>query len=324
MAIGNGDRLRLEDGNRLNIQAWMKRENSGLARTTLELAKYSEKAGHSVCIKEPGDGTVRWGIARDPDIHTIHSQLSPETYYDRKPKVMWMHGEPLSSVGNGVSMRAICDLAPKVDAFMCMRKDELSVWSSIKRTYLVDKGLDLEFYYPMPGTEKLAGEPSVLYLENWRGTRNPLYLCMAMEMVWKKYPKAKLHLYNCRDEKMKDTFSALIKTNKWWTFCNGINGPVDIKDVNHLYNRVDIVASCLYPLYARSIEAFAAGKAFICPGYSEYDYPFVPQLSPESIADTIIRCWENYDQVNYRGWAEKHHNVENTVKQSLEVYGRYL
>jgi len=314
----------MEDESVVNIQAWMKKERSGLAVTTLELAKYSEKAGHSVCIKEPGDGMVRWGVPKPPDIHTVHSQLGTDAYYDKKPKMMWMHGEPLSSVGNGVSMKAICDLAPKMDAFLCMRTDEYPIWSSIKRTYLVDKGIDLEVFEPINGTEKLPGEPAILYSENWRGQRNPLYLCLAMEQVVKKLPKARLHLYNCNDPKMKETFQALVKNNKWWTFIGSIQGGVEYKDMNALYNRADIVMSCLFPLYARSIEAFGAGKAFIGPGYKEHDYPHQCDLSPQSIAEAIIKCWENYDQIDYRDWATKHHNVENTVKQSLEVYGRYL
>jgi len=308
----------------VNIQKWMKKENSGLARTTLELAKYTERAGHSVCVKEPGDGKVLYGMARDPDLHTIHSQLNPDAFFDKKPKMMWMHGEPLSSVGNGVSMKAICDLAPKVDAFMCMRKDEYPIWSSIKRTYLVDKGIDLEFYFPIAGSEKLDGEPSVLYCENWRRERNPLYLCMAMEKVWQKLPRARLHLYNCTDQKMQQTFHALSKNNKWWAFLGSLKGPVDIKEINALYNRADIVVSCLFPLYARSIEAFGAGKAFIGPGYKEHDYPWQCDLSPDSMAETIIKCWENYDQIDYRTWAEKHHNVEKTVEQSLGIYSKYL
>ena len=92
-------------------------------------------------------------------------------------------------------MKAICDLASRVDAFIAMRKDEMSIWSSIKRTYLVNKGIDLEMYKPVEGMlEKLSGEPAVLYCENWRGQRNPLYLCVAMEKVWKKYPKARLQI----------------------------------------------------------------------------------------------------------------------------------
>jgi glycosyltransferase involved in cell wall biosynthesis len=254
----------------------------------------------------------------------IHSQLNVKAYHDKIPKVMWMHGEPLSSVGNGISMKAIIDLAPLCDAFICMRKDELAIWNTIKRTYLVPKGIDLEKYKPLTGElpEKLSGEPSVLYVENWRKERNPLYLCVAMEQVYKKFPNARLHLYNCQDKKMLDTFQSLYKHNKWWTFLRTINGPE--KDVNALYNRADIVVSCLHPLYARSIEAFGAGKAFIGPGYKEHDYPWQCDMHPDSMADAIIRCWEGYGKVDYRKWAEQYHDVNETVKQATAIYERYL
>jgi hypothetical protein len=236
---------------------------------------------------------------------------------------MWMHGEPISSVGNGISMKAIVDLAPLCDAFICMREDEFAIWSSIKRTYRVTKGIDLEVFKKLPGiTERLSGEPAILYYENWRGQRNPLYLCAACEIARKKLPKLELHLYNCQDKKMHETFTALNKNNKWWTFLRSLQGPVE--DVNMLLNRVDIAVSCLYPLYARGIEAFGAGKAFIGPGYREYDYPYQCELNPQSIADTIVKCWESYDKLNYREWAEKHHNVADTVKQSIDIYQRYL
>ena len=170
--------------------------------------------------------------------------------------------------------------------------------------------------------ERLSGEPAVLYVENWRGQRNPLYLCVAMQEVWKKYPDARLHLYNVSDQKMLDTFKALINNNKWWPFIRSLSGPV--KDINLLYNRADIVVSCLYPLYARSIEAFGAGKAFIGPGYNEPDYPWTCDLQPESMAQAIIDCWENYDQIDYRKWAEDNHNVNETVKETIRIYDRYL
>ena len=308
----------------MNINKYMKKENSGLARTTLELAKFEEEAGHSVCVKEPSTGMTLYGRENKPDLHTIHSQLHPEAYYDNKPKFLFCHGEPLSSVGNGVSMKAVVDLASRCDAFIAMRKEEMPIWSSIKRTYLVPKGIDLDFYCPIPGSEKLEGDPAILYVENWRGQRNPLYLCVAMQEVWKKYPNARLHLYNCNDQKMKDTFSALIKHNKWWTFIRNIQGGVPMTEITKLYNRADIVVSCLFPLYARSIEAFACGKAFISPGYKEDNYPWQCDLDPHSMADAIIRCWENYDAVDYRKWAEDHHDVRDTVKQCGEIYARYV
>ena len=314
----------------MNILHWMKKENSGLARTTLELVKYEEKQGHKVLAKEPGiggDGATIYMAGmkmQDADVHCIHSQLAINTYYDNKPKFMWMHGEPLSSVANGISMKAIVDLAPKVDAFICMRREEQPIWNAIKRTYYVPKGIDLEHYKKLEGiTERLSGEPAVLYVENWRGNRNPLYLCSAMQQVWEKFPNARLHLYNCIDKKMHETFSALIKHTKWHLFIRSLLGQVS--DINMLYNRVDIVVSCLYPLYARGIEAFSAGRAFIGPGYKEPGYPFTCNLdSPDSMAQAITSCWENYDKIDYRKWAEERHDVNETVRQSIEIYQKYL
>ena len=308
----------------MKLMHWMKKENSGLARSALEWAKYEEKAGHQVCVKQPGEDQIVYGVDdKNEDVHIIHSQLNVNTYYDRKPKFMVMHGEPLSSVGNGVSMKAIVDLAPKMDAFICMRKEEWSIWNSIKKTYVVPKGIDLDQYKPLEGiTEKLSGEPSVLYIENWRGQRNPLYLCIAMQEVWRRNPKARLHLYNCTDKRMWETFDAMIKNNKWWAFVRSLQGAVN--DVNLLYNRVDMVVSCLYPLYARGIEAFGANRAFISAGYKEEGYPFQCEYTPESMAQAIEKCWSDYGKVNYRKWAEEKHDVRETVKQTIDIYQKYL
>jgi glycosyltransferase involved in cell wall biosynthesis len=301
----------------------MKKEDSGLVRSTLEIVKYEERFGHGVCVKQPSEDMPLYGIDKEVDIHSIHSQLNPKAYHDNKPKIMWMHGEPLGSIANGVSMKAILELAPVVDAFICMREAEVPIWQSIKRTYRVPKGIDLEEFKPIDGyIEKLSGEPSVLYIENWRGHRNPLYLCVAMQQVFKKYPNARLHLYNARDKKMLEIFKMLINHNKWVTFVRSINGPV--KDVNELYNKVDMVVSCLDPLYARGIEAFGAGKAFIGPGYKEYDYPYQCSYDPMSMADAIMKCWDEYGKVDFRKWAEEHHDVKESVRQALEIYERYL
>ena len=308
----------------MDILKHMRRERSGLAFTTLELAKYEARAGHNVCIKEPTGGVIH-GRNGHVDLHTIHSQIDPMLYKDNVPKIMFMHGEPLSSVGNGVSMNSIVDLAPICDVFIAMRKEEVVIWNTIKRTWLVDKGVDLERFKPLPGIiEKLSGEPAVLYCESWRQTRNPLYLCVAMQIVHQKYPNARLHLYNVTDKRQYATFDSLIKHNKWWTFIRSLKGPVD--DVAMLMNKVDIVVSCLSELYARTpLEALACGKAAICPGYRSIgDYPFVARLEPQSLANAIIAAWEAKGQFNFRAHAEKYHNVENTVRQCEEIYRRYV
>ncbi len=321
----------------MNCLHWMKREKSGLAFTTLELVKAEEQQGHGVCVREPTDaegmpGALLYGNPDlVPDVEFIHSQMPLTSYHNGVPKFMFMHGEPLSSVGNGVSMKAIVDLASRVDAFIAMREEEAAIWRTIKKTYVVTKGIDLERFHPIAvkphdpkdDTSKLQGEPAVLYCEHWRGSRNPLYWCVAMAQVFQKFPKARLHLYNVQDKKMYETFKALIAANKWWAFIRTLNGSVDDADVNLLYNRADIVVSGLYPLYARSIEAFGAGKAFIGAGYTDPAYPIHCELHPDSMAAAIIYCWENYQRLDFRAWAEAKHNVHDTVRQVMAIVQRY-
>lgn len=322
----------------MNIAHYMRKEKSGLAFTTLEVVQAEEQQGHGVVVREPTDaeglpGEVLYGNADQAfDVECIHSQMPFTSYHNGLPKFLWMHGEPLSSVGNGISMKAIVDMASRIDAFIAMRKEEWAIWNSIKRTYVVQKGIDLTRFKPIDvkphddkdPTSKLSGEPAVLYCEHWRGQRNPLYWLIAMQQVFQKFPKARLHLFNVQSQKTYETFKALISYNKLWPFVRTLNGPVKDEDVNALYNRADIVVSGLYPLYARSIEAFGAGKAFIGPGYTDPCYPWHCELHPDSMAKAIIECWEGYDKVNYRQWAEQKHDVQNTVRQCIEIYQRYL
>jgi glycosyltransferase involved in cell wall biosynthesis len=315
----------------VKLRHWMKKEKSGLAFTTLELVKAEEQQGHGVELRQP-DQTVLYGGVDAPDVHLVHSQIHPSTYHDRVPKFLFCHGEPLSSVGNGVSMKAIVDLAPICEAFICMRKEEWSSWNSIKRTYVVPKGIDLERFHPVDvpahdpkdPTSKLSGDPAVLYCEHWRGQRNPLFPLLAMERVSRVLPNARLHLYNVTDKRMYETFSSLIAHAKWHTFVRSLMGPVKDEDVNQLYCRSDIVVSGLFPLYARGIEAFGAGKPFIGAGYTDPEYDFRCEFSPESMADAIIRAHEAKGQFNARAWAERKHDVHETVRQSISIYERYL
>ena len=316
----------------MKLQHWMKREKSGLAFTTLEIVQAEERQGHAVDLRQPDETPLYGGFEGVPDVHLIHSQIPMRTYHDRIPKFLWTHGEPLSSVGNGVSMKAIVDLAGICEAFISMRKEEWPIWQSIKKTYVVPKGIDLQRFTPVEtpphdpndATSKLSGEPAVLYCEHWRGQRNPLYVCAAMERVAQRYPKARLHMVNCTDPKMLATFKALIAHARWSTFIRTLSGPVNDAEVNRLYNRADIVVSALYPLYARSVEAFGAGKPMICAGYTDPEYPYRCTLDPDSMADAICAAWENRDGFNARQWAEQKHDVDETVRQSVAVYERYL
>lgn len=313
----------------IKILHHIRRENSGLMRSALEIAHCEEKLGHIVTIREPSTNNLLYGADCTPDIHCVHSQLHPSAYQDGIPKTLFCHGEPLSSVANKVSMKAILDLAPAMDAFICMREGELSFWKSIKRaTYLVPKGVDLEVYRPMAideanGVKKLAGSPAVLYCENWRGERNPLVLCVAMQKVLRELPDARLHIFNCCDQKMLDTFRALLHGCHWWTFVKAIAGPAE--DVVKLYNGADIVVSCLFPLFARTaVESLACGKAHVAPGYRVDSYPYTCELDPDSMADGIISAWKNEQKIDFRKWAEGHHDAMESTRQVVKIFERLI
>jgi hypothetical protein len=302
----------------------MRQERSGLERTCLEHARYEAKAGHDVAIREP-QGRLLWGQDFEPDVVTIHSQMSPEFYHDKAAKIFLCHGEPLSSVGNGVSFKAILDLAPLMDCFICMRRAEYPIWNTIKRTYVTRKGCDLEAFAPLEGIQKLEGEPSILYYENQRSVRNPLYQIVAMTHVWKKLPKARMHIFNINDKRQAETWQTYVKQCKLWPFVRTLAGPVKQAEVRGLLNRADIVVSALYPLSARGIEALACGRAYVSAGYDEPGYPWrVPEYSVEAFAETLIECAENWDKINYRTWAEEHHDEADATAERLDIYQRYL
>lgn len=321
--MGYGEHAEAGQGVLMHIRHHLRQENSGLGYTTLEMCEEEERQGHTVSIEEPSTGNLLYGASGQPDIHLIHSQLHPKNYQDGIPRLMMMHGEPLGSVGNQISMRAIVDLAPICDAFICMRQEEWPIWNAIRRTHVVTKGIDLGRFRPLdPPPEPLKGNPAVLYYENWRGQRNPLILCLAMQEVVKTYPEARLHLYNCPGGKMAETFQRLIEHCRWYTFIGSLKGPQT--DPVALLNRAHIVVSCLHPLYARGIEAFGCGKAFIGPGYKPDGYPYTCELEVQSMAEAITRCWKEWGTVNFREWAERHHNVAEMVRQAVDVYKRYI
>ena len=67
-----------------------------------------------------------------------------------------------------------------------------------------------------------------------------------------------------------------------------------------------------------------AGKPLICPGYTDPEYPWHCTLDPDDMARAIIECWEGYDKINYRQWAEQKHDVMSTIAACESMYNRYL
>ena len=41
------------------------------------------------------------------------------------------------------------------------------------------------------------------------------------------------------------------------------------------------------------------------------------------MATAIIKLWEEWGKVDFRKWAEEHHDIKETVKQAVDIYERY-
>lgn len=306
----------------MKIVHWVKKENSGLFRTTFELAKYEEKAGHAVSMRVPMDQTVIYGFKEaEFDIHCIHSQIHPSFYKDGKPKFLFMHGEPDYGMLHKISTSAIMDLVPLVDAFIAFNEAEANIWNSFKRTYLIPKGIDLDSYKPIQLPKKLTGEPAVLYAEHWRGFRHPFHAFVALEKVAAKMPKMRFYPFGCPKED-KDFWLRLIRQNRYNTFCPGVFQPQ--MNMAGLLNMADIVVSPVFPSYGRvSLEALACNKPVVAYKTNPHATFKCESYDPQDMADKVIQCWEEKPN-GQRKYAEENLSAKDMADAAIKIYERFV
>jgi glycosyltransferase involved in cell wall biosynthesis len=306
----------------MKILHWVKKEDSGLFKTSGELAGSEEKLGHEVSIRTPSEQQVLYGFTGDNfDIHCIHSQIPPIYYKDGKPKILFLHGEPDYGMMLKISVSAIMDLAPLVDAMVCFNEDEAQIWNSFKRTYVISKGINLDLYKPHDCGKKLAGKPAVLYCEHWRQFRHPMHLLVAMEKVILKLKEAKLYLFGCPKEE-KDFWMRMIKQNRYSIFTPGIFQPQP--DMPGLLNLADIVVSPVYPSYGRvSLEALACNKPVVAYNTNPHATMKCEPYNIEDMAEKIIKCWEEKPN-GQRKYAEEHLDCKEMARQAVEIYRRFV
>ena len=306
----------------MKIVHWVKKEESGLYKTTLELAKYEERLGHHISLRTPADNRTFLGFADDDfDIHAVHSQINPHYYKDSKPKVLFLHGEPDYGMLHKVSTQAIMDLEPLMDAFIAFNPAEARIWSSFKRCYTIPKGIDLEIYKPEKLPKRLKGKPSVLYCEHWRTFRHPMHVFIAMEKVKLTIPTVRFYPFGCPDEEQPFWLN-LMKRNRYNHFCPGIFKRQS--DMAKLINLADIVVSPVFPSYGRvSLEALACGKPVVAYKTNPHaDYKCEP-YDPDDMAAKIIQCHEEKPN-HQRQYAEKNLSAEDMAKGAIEIYKRFI
>lgn len=306
----------------MRILHWLKKENSGLFRTTFELAKNEEALGHEISIRTPKEETLIYGFdGEDYDIHCIHSQIPARCYKDGKPKVLFLHGEPDYGVLHKVSTTAIMDLIPIVDAFVALNEAEARLWQSFKRTYVIPKGIDLESYKPVDLGKKLTGNPAIIYAEHWRGFRHPFHTLVAMEAVYRKLPEMRFYPFGCPKEE-KDFWLRLIKQNKYNLFCPGVFQPQ--MNMTGVLNLADIVVSPVFPSYGRvSLEALACNKPVVAYNTNPHATYKVRPYDPDDMAEAVLKCWEEKPN-GQRKYAEEHLSSRLMAEEAVKVYRRFI
>ncbi len=307
----------------MKILHFVKKEQSGLFKTTVELAKYEEKMGHHVSLRTPRENETFYGFRDDDfDIICVHSQLHPHYYKDKRPKLLFLHGEPDYGMMVKVSTQAIMDFTNICDAFIAFNPDEAKIWNSFKRTYVIQKGIDLERYKPVDTkNKKLKGRPAILYTEHWRSFRHPLHTFVALERVIKKIPTMRFYPFGC-PEKEQPFWLKLVRQNKYNFFTPGVFKHQE--DVVRLINMADIVVSPVFPSYGRvSLEALACNKPVIAYDTNPHaDYKVKP-YDPDDFAEKIIKCYEEKPN-SQRAYAEKHLDAKDMASEAVKIYKRFL
>lgn len=307
----------------MKICHWLKKENSGLFRTTVELAKYEERLGHTISLRAPAQNQAFYGFGDDDfDIHAIHSQINPHYYKDGKPKVLFLHGEPNYGLMTKVSTKAIMDLIPIADAFISFHPDEARVWNTFKRTYTITKGIDLEKYVPVEKrTKKLKGSPAIIYCEHWRQFRHPMHVFIALEEVKKKLPGMRFYPFGCPDSE-KEFWLRIVTNNKYNLFTPGVFKWQP--DMPNLLSMADIVVSPVFPSYGRvSLEALAMNKPVVAYNSNTHANYKCKPYDPDDLAEKILACWEEKPN-GQRKYAEKNLNAEQMAKDAIKIYKRFL
>lgn len=306
----------------MKILHWVRKENSGLFRTAFELASGEEKLGHEVSIRTPKEESHIYGFRDDEyDVHCVHSQLPTKYYKDGKPKVLFLHGEPDYGVLHKVSTSAIMDLVPIVDAFVAFNQDEADIWNSFKRTYVIPKGIDLESYRPMQLGKKLTGSPAIVYAEHWRGFRHPFHTLIALEKVWEKIPTMKFYPFGCPKEE-KEFWLRMIRQNRYDHFCVGVFQPQ--MNMAQVLNLADMVVSPVFPSYGRvSLEALACNKPVVAYKTNPHATYKCEPYSPSSMAEAIIKCWEEKPN-GQRTYAEENLSSVLMAENAVDVYRRFI
>ncbi len=251
--------------------------------------------------------TQDWGWAyKFANIHVIHFSFDKKLG-KLKPKVFMAHGTPEAVIEGSISrgddaVLSGAEWINKFQATIVTSQRAKMFWgifdSTGKKTHVVNKGIDLEWWQRSGTVQDLSGEPSVLYGEVWRGIKHPALLFYAMNEIYQRNDKARLNVWALN--KNQKLWNSFIGQAGFWKFMGQQNLPGIEEYPEHYYSRGDVLVS---PVTAGDLsrvaqEAMACGCPVISwdtdPHGENYPYKFAKGVDVMDLADKIE---ETYNEI---------------------------
>lgn len=285
--------------------------------------------------------TQDWGWAyKFADIHVIHFSFD-KRLGKMRPKVFMAHGTPEAVIegslkaekGHEQSLLNGAEWINKFQATIVTSQRAKMFWGAFdstgKKTRVVNKGIDLEWWQRSKVVQDLPGEPSVLFGEVWRGIKHPALLFYAMAEVFRRNDKARLNVWAL--SKNIELWTNFIGQGGFWDFMGQDNLPGIIDYPEHFYSRGDILVSpVIYGDLSRvAQEAMACGCPVVSwdtdPHGENYPYKAAKGFDIMDMADKIE---ETYNEIlddpegvrrKCRQIAEEYFDINEEAKSIVDI-----
>ncbi len=283
--------------------------------------------------------TQDWGWAyKFANIHIIHFSFD-KRMGKLKPKVFMAHGTP-DAVLDGAMKRD--DKTPFLTGAEWINRFEATIvtsqrakmfWGAFdstgKKTHLVNKGIDLEWWQKSGTTQDLSGDPSVLYGEVWRGIKHPALLLYAMAELYRRNKEARLNVWALIHH--RELWLNFIGQAGFWDFMGQENLPGVEEYPEHYYSHGHVLVS---PVTAGDLsrvaqESMACGCPVVSWDTDPYgeNYPYKAAKGFDVI-DMADKIEEAYNEVlddpeavsrKCRQIAEQYFDINEEAKSIVDI-----
>lgn len=195
----------------MRIAHWVKPNRSGMNNVATGMVAAEKKLGLDSFTVDTDDKT-KWIKPDGSDIDVVHTHLSMDAIYSKKPVVWFAHGTPevmftsayeqavvKGGYGHADGWMLAQFWLKRADAIVTSWMRHAEIWKSLvdRRTdiHIVPAGVDREFWKPVPSEGKFSGEPSVFTAENSYTIKWPydLFIAWPWVLYHEKLHEAKLH-----------------------------------------------------------------------------------------------------------------------------------